>query len=247
MGLKDSTAPALPYEGSGESKKQQVKRMFDRISRSYDLVNRVLSAGMDLYWRRVAVRALSVSAGDHILDLATGTGDLALALAKKTAARVTAADISDKMIALAREKVKKGNLSRRITLVSADSAALPFAPNTFHAVTIAFGIRNFEHVERSIRNMHRVLKPRGRLVILELSTPRNWLFSKLYSAGFLGLSTLVGGVLSGHRQAYQYLWRSVQHFPEGQALVNLLKGGGFENVSWKPLTGGVCSLYVAQK
>ena len=245
--MKNDPVLTLPYEGSKDSKKDQIRHMFNRISTSYDLVNRVLSGGIDLYWRKMAVRALHKESDLCVLDVATGTGDLAIAIAKKTAAKVVAVDISNKMISIAQRKIAKKKLSGRITTMQADSEALPFAANSFHAATIAFGIRNFEHVEKSLHNLHRVLKPSGRLVILELSTPSNRCFANLYNLYSRGFLSVVGGVLSGHRQAYRYLWRSIKNFPEGQVLVDILEKAGFKNVSCQTLTGGICSLYVAKK
>ena len=245
--MENEAALTLPYKDSKDNKTKQVRCMFDRISASYDLVNRVLSGGVDLYWRKKAAQVLAQQAATHVLDLAAGTGDMAIAVAKSTKARITAADISEKMIAIAQRKIKKKGLAHRIAAVQVAPGKLPFPDGAFDAVTIAFGIRNFEHVKQTLMDLRRVLRPSGRLVVLELSTPRGRYFSWLYDVYFSRVLSFLGGLLSGHRQAYRYLHRSVKSFSQGSGLMSLLETTHFTHVQHKTLTGGICSLYVARR
>jgi demethylmenaquinone methyltransferase / 2-methoxy-6-polyprenyl-1,4-benzoquinol methylase len=202
-----------PYAAEG-SKREQVEHMFDAISPKYDLLNRVFSLGIDQGWRRKVIRLVKNETVDHLLDVATGTADLAILAARKGAARqVTGVDISEGMLAQGRLKVKDRTLSERVTLLQADSAALPFADGTFDAVTVAFGVRNFEDLERGIREMLRVLKPNGRLFVLEFSKPRKAPMKQLFRFYFHRVMPIVGRLVSQDNSAYTYLPQSVEAFP----------------------------------
>ncbi len=233
-----------PYEAEG-SKREQVERMFDSISPKYDLLNRVFSFGTDQGWRRKVMRRVMQEPVHDLLDMATGTADLALLAAKKVE-RVTGADISEGMLVHGREKVKKAGLADRITLVKADAADLPFPEASFDAVTVAFGVRNFEDLERGVRGMLRVLKPGGRLFVLEFSQPHGWMrpFFRFY---FHRVMPAIGRMISKDSAAYTYLPASVDAFPEGPAFEAILRGAGAREVCREALTGGIATLYVARK
>jgi demethylmenaquinone methyltransferase/2-methoxy-6-polyprenyl-1,4-benzoquinol methylase len=230
-----------PYSGDG-SKREQVERMFDAISPRYDLLNRLFSLGIDQGWRRKVVRMVGEEPVEHLLDVATGTADLAI-LGSLKARRVTGADISEGMLKLGREKVARRGLADRITLVQADSEALPFPDGTFDAVTVAFGVRNFEHLEQGVRDMVRVLRPGGRLFVLEFSRPRKAPFRQLFRFYFHRVMPSVGKAISRDSAAYTYLPRSVDAFPEGADFEALLQRAGLTEVRSIPLTGGIATLY----
>lgn len=234
-----------PYAPEG-SKREQVEQMFDRISPRYDLLNRVLSLGIDQCWRRRVVRHLGRDKVRHLLDVATGTGDLAI-MATRRVERVTGVDISEGMLAQGRRKVEARGLTSRITLVQADSVALPFTDDTFHAVTVAFGVRNFEELERGLSEMRRVLRPGGTLHVLEFSKPRKAPFKQLFRFYFHQVLPFVGRLISRDRAAYTYLPESVEAFPEGEDFLRILTRCGFGPVSAKALTGGVATHYTARK
>ncbi len=234
-----------PYRAEG-SKREQVEQMFDRISPKYDLLNRMLSMGTDQGWRRKVVRLLGQEPVDHLLDVATGTADLAI-MARHKAARITGADISAGMLAQGRIKVEKAGLSQQITLVQADAAELPFPDRSFDAITIAFGVRNFEDLGKGIRGMARVLKPGGRLFVLEFSKPRATPFKQLFRFYFHRIMPLIGRMLSKDKAAYTYLPESVDAFPEGEQFEAILANSGLREVRSRPLTFGVATLYSARK
>lgn len=230
-----------PYSSEG-SKREQVERMFDSISPRYDLLNRLFSLGIDQGWRRKVVRMVGEEPVDHLLDVATGTADLAI-LGSLKAKRVTGADISAGMLKLGREKVARRGMSDRITLIQADSEQLPFAEATFDAVTVAFGVRNFEHLTRGVREMVRVLRPGGRLFVLEFSKPRKAPFKQLFRFYFHRVMPGVGKALSKDSAAYTYLPKSVDAFPEGPAFEQVMREAGLTEVRSIPLTGGIATLY----
>jgi demethylmenaquinone methyltransferase/2-methoxy-6-polyprenyl-1,4-benzoquinol methylase len=234
-----------PYSEEG-SKREQVERMFDNISPKYDLLNRLFSLGIDQGWRRKVVRLLGKEPVDHLLDVATGTADLAI-MASKKAKRVTGIDISEGMLSHGREKVKARQLEKRIELKKADSAALPFAEATFNAVTVAFGVRNFEELEKGLSEMNRVLVPGGRLFVLEFSKPQRTPFRQLFRFYFHRVMPFVGRLVSRDSTAYTYLPQSVDAFPEGADFVSLLRKVGFRETSAEALTGGIATLYIARK
>lgn len=234
-----------PYSPEG-SKREQVEQMFDNISPKYDLLNRLFSLGIDQAWRRKVIRLVGNEPVDHLLDVATGTADLAILAARKSK-RVTGVDISEGMLQHGRVKVKEKGLSDRIVLQKADSIALPFAEATFDVVTVAFGVRNFEQLEKGIVEMRRVLKPNGRLFILEFSKPHRTPFRQLFRFYFHRVMPFVGRMVSKDRSAYTYLPKSVDAFPEGTDFVRLLAGTGLREAKAEPLTGGVATLYTARK
>jgi len=234
-----------PYSAEG-SKREQVERMFDSISPKYDLLNRLLSMGVDQGWRRKVVRLLGQEPVAHLLDVATGTADLAIMAASRTD-RVTGIDISEGMLAHGRVKVTKEGLTEKITLSQADSTALPFTDGVFDAVTVAFGVRNFEDLEKGLREMIRVLKPNGRLFVLEFSKPQHTPMRQLFRFYFHHVMPLIGRAVSKDSAAYTYLPKSVDAFPEGPAFLVMLKNAGARQAEARSLTGGVATLYMARK
>lgn len=234
-----------PYAEEG-SKREQVEQMFDRISPKYDLLNRMLSMGTDQGWRRKVIRGVGQEPVDQLLDVATGTADLAI-MASKVAQRITGADISAGMLEHGRVKVAKAGLSDRITLVQADAANLPFMDNTFDAITVAFGVRNFEDLPQGIRGMARVLRPGGRLFVLEFSQPQTTPFKQLFRFYFHRIMPLVGRMVSKDDAAYTYLPESVDAFPQGKEFEKILADCGLREVRSRQLTFGVATLYTARK
>jgi len=234
-----------PYSEDG-SKREQVERMFDAISPKYDLLNRLFSLGIDQGWRRKVVRLVGAEPVQHLLDVATGTADLAIMAAPK-AERVTGIDISEGMLSYGRIKVTKRQLEKKVTLQQADSTALPFADGTFDAVTVAFGVRNFEDLQRGLVEMFRVLKPNGRLFVLEFSKPQHTPMRQLFRFYFHRIMPLIGRTVSKDSEAYTYLPKSVDAFPEGDAFVRMLKEAGAMEATAQSLTGGIATLYAARK
>ncbi len=236
-----------PYD-SDESKKNQVTQMFDNIAPRYDLLNRVLSLGIDVRWRKRLVRSVVDRSKTAVLDIATGTGDVAILLGREpSVTQVVGLDISSQMLQVARGKVKQRQLSAKIDLVLGDSENLPQPDNTFDAVTVAFGVRNFEDVRRGLQECHRVLKPGGSLHVLEFSQPQATPFRQIYQAYFRYILPLVGRVTSRDPKAYTYLFESVQAFPAGKDFANVLQELGFRTTTIHPLTLGICTLYVGEK
>jgi len=236
-----------PYNAS-ESKKEQVSNMFDKIAPYYDFLNRLLSLGIDTIWRKKALSLLKDQKLDRILDVATGTGDVAIEAARQLQVdHITGIDISKEMLEIGREKIQKKNLTQKIELLSGDSENIPFTDNTFDAITVAFGVRNFENLEKGLSEMRRVLKQDGQLVILEFSRPRIFPFKQLFNAYFKYLLPLIGRLTSKDPRAYSYLYESVQKFPEGQKLLNILEKTGFKSNRCKRLSLGICSIYSSQK
>lgn len=236
-----------PYTEEG-SKREQVEHMFDAISPRYDLLNRLFSLGIDQGWRRKVIRLVKQEPVDRLLDVATGTADLAiLAGRRKAALRITGVDISEGMLQQGREKVKAARLVDRITLQRADSAALPFPDSTFDAITVAFGVRNFEDLERGLKEMLRVLRPGGRLFVLEFSKPRKAPMKQLFRFYFHRVMPLIGRMVSRDSAAYTYLPQSVDAFPEGDDFLRILTRCGGQQPKARPLTAGIATLYVARR
>lgn len=234
-----------PYADEG-SKREQVERMFDSISPKYDLLNRLCSLGTDQGWRRKVIRGVGKEPVEHLLDVATGTADLAI-MGAKTAKYVTGADISDGMLSVGHAKVEKAGLADRITLVQADAADLPFPDATFDAITVAFGVRNFEDLPRGIAGMARVLRPGGRLFVLEFSRPQRTPFKQLFRFYFHRVMPIIGRIVSKDSAAYSYLPESVDAFPQGKAFEDILRQQGLSEVRSTLLTFGVATLYTARK
>lgn len=241
----------VPFKDSELGKKQQVAAMFDKIAFRYDFLNRFLSGGIDLYWRRRAIRelkGLTAKAGMKVLDVATGTGDMAIMLTKQLpGSQVTGVDISNGMLEVGRQKIARLQLEQRIVLQTGDSEALEFPDTQFDAITVAFGVRNFEHLERGLREMLRVLKPGGRLVVLEFSQPRTPGVRQLYDLYLRLVAPNVGRMVSSSREAYQYLNDSVKAFPEGAAFISILDACGYTGARMRRLSLGICSLYIGEK
>lgn len=235
-----------PYEAQG-SKKQQVEEMFDNISERYDLLNHVLSLNIDKGWRRKVVRMVEAKRPKLILDVATGTADLAIALKKAQAEKITGIDISNGMLEVGRKKIAKKGLSQTINLEQADSENLPYPDDTFDAITVAFGVRNFENLEKGLKEMYRVLKPGGHVLVLEFSQPQNFPFKQLYNFYFKNVLPTVGKIISKDSRAYTYLPESVQAFPHGQAFMEILTRCGYKAGARIPLTFGIASIYEGLK
>ena len=236
-----------PYKDSGLGKKEQVAQMFDTISGNYDGLNRVISFGIDVEWRKKVLKIVSAKNPKTILDIATGTGDLAILMAQTDATEIIGADISEGMMEVGRKKVKEKNLENRIRLVYGDSENLPFGDNHFDAITVAFGIRNFETLEKGLAEILRVLKPGGIFVILETSVPTKFPYKQGYRFYSKYLLPMIGRLFSKDRTAYTYLSESASVFPFGEELNNILRKIGFIEVKNMPQTFGVATIYSASK
>jgi len=221
--------------------------MFDNISHRYDFLNRFLSMGIDVQWRKKTVKLVKRHKPSVILDIATGTADLAIALRRTGAKEIVGVDISEGMLAVGREKVKKKNLSGLIRLQYGDSEKLPFADETFDVVTVAFGVRNFEHPEAGLREIRRVLKPGGALYVLEFSKPEKFPVKQLYHFYFRNILPVWGRMISKDQAAYTYLPNSVDAFPYGQRFLDLMERAGFGKTVQKPLSFGISTIYSGQK
>ncbi|MCK6692772.1 MAG: bifunctional demethylmenaquinone methyltransferase/2-methoxy-6-polyprenyl-1,4-benzoquinol methylase UbiE [Thermoanaerobaculia bacterium] len=236
-----------PYS-TDESKKAQVERMFDKIAPRYDLLNRVLSLGIDVWWRKHALGYLKPSQPRDILDVATGTADVAILAAKiLKPKRIVGIDIANQMLDIGRQKIRSEGLETVIELKTGDSEQLEFPEASFDAVTVAFGVRNFENLERGLAEMLRVLRPGGHAVILEFSRPNIFPFKQLYNTYFRYVLPLIGRLTSRDMRAYTYLFESVQAFPEGDQFLNILSKTGYQNPRCERLTLGICSIYHAVK
>lgn len=238
-------AEVKPYSAEG-SKKEQVAEMFDNISKRYDFLNHLLSLNIDKGWRTKVVNLVKKEKPSNILDVATGTADLAIALGKAINVDVTGLDISAGMLEVGKQKVAKQNLTH-VKLVLGDGENLPFEKETFDAVTVAFGVRNFENLEKGIRDIYRVIKPGGQLVVLEFSEPSNKGFKALYTFYFKNILPNIGKLVSKDSRAYTYLPESVAAFPHGEAFTTILKNCGFRNCTASPVTFGIASIYVGKK
>ena len=236
-----------PYKNSDLGKKEQVTQMFDTISKNYDGLNRVISFGIDIKWRRKVVEILKKEQPQSILDIATGTGDLAIALVKTGAEKIVGLDISPGMLAVGKEKVSDKKLDSTIQMVVGDSEKLTFADNSFDAVTVSFGVRNFETLNTGMAEILRVLKPKGTLVVLETSVPTKTPYKQGYNFYTKNILPLIGKLFSKDDSAYGYLSESASVFPHGENFNNILREIGFIDVTNKPQTFGVASIYVAKK
>ena len=236
-----------PYKNSDLGKKEQVTKMFDTISGDYDGLNRVISFGIDIKWRKKVVKIVKENNPDTILDIATGTGDLAINLAETNATKITGLDISSGMLEIGKAKIKNKALDSKIEMILADSENMPFEDNTFDAITVAFGIRNFESLENGLKEIYRVLKPNGTFVILETSMPTKAPYLQGYKFYTKNILPLIGKLFSKDRSAYKYLSESASAFPYGETLNNILRTIGFINVEDFPQTLGVATIYKSSK
>ena len=237
-----------PYKNSTLNKKEQVEKMFDTISENYDGLNRVISFGTDIKWRKKVLATIIEHQPESILDIATGTGDLAIKFAEKTSARkIIGLDLSEGMLSIARKKVVDTALKDTIEFIKGDSEALPFKDNMFDAITVSFGIRNFENLEKGLSEILRVLKPNGLFIILETSIPTNFIFKQGYKIHSKIVLPIIGKLFSKDKAAYNYLSESASVFPYGEKLNNILRKIGFINVINNPQTFGVATIYTATK
>lgn len=236
-----------PY-GNDRPKGAQVEEMFDNIAPAYDFMNRAMTLGIDRSWRRKVVKTAAAASPRAILDVATGTGDLAiqLALAIPTA-NVTGIDLSEGMLSVGRRKVEEAGLSTRVTLLQGNCLKLPFPDGSFDVVTAAFGVRNFEHLDLGYAEMARVLRPGGTLIILELSVPSSPIVRPFYKLYTRGVIPLLGRLVSSDSRAYSYLPESIAAMPRGGKMLDLMEGAGFTDCALRPLTLGVSSIYTGRK
>ncbi|MDB4134186.1 bifunctional demethylmenaquinone methyltransferase/2-methoxy-6-polyprenyl-1,4-benzoquinol methylase UbiE [Flavobacteriaceae bacterium] len=237
----------IPYQNSTLSKKGQVEKMFDNISKEYDILNRVISFGIDISWRKKIVKILKSKNPSTILDVATGTGDLAIELVKTNAKKIIGLDISKGMLDVGINKINHKNLNNTIEMVIGDSENLKYDDNFFDAVTVSFGVRNFESLDSGLREIYRVLKTNGSLVILETSNPTKFPFKQFYTVYSKFILPTIGKIFSKDKLAYNYLSESSAEFPYGEKFNNILKKIGFTNVVDIPQTFGVATIYVASK
>ncbi len=236
-----------PYKNSNLSKKEQIAQMFDTISENYDRLNRVISFGIDIKWRKKVLQIVTQSNPKTILDIATGTGDLAILMAQTKAPKIIGLDISAGMLEVGRKKIQYKNLSNTIEMVLADSEEMPFEDSYFDAITVAFGVRNFENLEKGLAEILRVLKPNGVFVILETSVPDKTPYKQGYTFYSKNILPLIGKLFSKDNVAYGYLSESAAAFPYGEALNNILRKIGFIEVKAMPQTFGVATIYSATK
>lgn len=236
-----------PYGEDKGAKKEQVANMFNNIAGHYDFLNHFLSVGIDKLWRRKVVAMLKAVKPKHILDVATGTGDLAIAALGANPEKVTGIDISEGMLEKGREKLVKRKLDQRVELLYGDSESIQFPDETFDAITVAFGVRNYQNLEKGLAEMNRVLKQGAPLIVLEFSKPKNWFFKQLYYFYFCNVLPFIGKLISKDPRAYTYLPESVRAFPDGEVFAGKLREVGFKNVTCTPLTFGISTIYRAEK
>lgn len=237
----------LPYKNNTKGKKEQVASMFDSISKRYDLLNHLLSLGIDIIWRKKAIQLLKPENPKIILDIATGTGDFAIEALVLKPNKVIGVDISEGMLKVGREKIKQKGLDDKIELQLGDSEKLLFQDNKFDAVIVSFGVRNFENLEKGLADMFRVLKPGGTTVIVEFSKPQRFPLKQIFNIYFKSILPIIGKVISKDQVAYTYLPESVQQFPDGQNFLDILEKVGFKNTQCKTLTFGISSIYTGKK
>jgi demethylmenaquinone methyltransferase / 2-methoxy-6-polyprenyl-1,4-benzoquinol methylase len=236
-----------PFSQQG-GKKEQVSEMFDKIAGRYDFMNRFLSAGIDVSWRIKAIKQFKSDKPQHILDVATGTGDMAIRAFKMLQPqKITGIDISAKMLEVGRQKVEKEALTGKIELLQGDSETINFADNTFDAVMVAFGVRNFEHLELGMSEILRVMKPGAKLVVLEFSKPRIPGVRTLYNFYMGVIAPQIATIFSKNKRAYQYLNESAKAFPDRKDFIAVLNKTGFKETFFKPLTLGICCIYCGKK
>ena len=237
----------VPYKKEDKSKKEQVATMFNNISHRYDFLNHTLSMGIDILWRQKAIRLLKPFKPATVLDIATGTGDFALEAMKLRPQQVVGVDIAEGMLAVGRQKIARKGLSERIKLMYGDSEDLGFDDNKFDVVTVAFGVRNFENLRQGLREMYRVTRKGGHVMIIEFSRPAKFPVKQLYNFYFKAILPKIGKLVSQDNAAYRYLPESVAAFPDGQDFIEILTETGYKEAKWIPLTFGICSIYWARK
>jgi demethylmenaquinone methyltransferase / 2-methoxy-6-polyprenyl-1,4-benzoquinol methylase len=237
----------IPYKDSNLGKKEQVTQMFDTISDKYDGLNRVISFGIDIKWRKKVLQLVSAKNPETILDIATGTGDLAILMAKTSAKKIVGLDLSSGMLEVGKVKINDKNLSDKIEMVLGDSENIPYPNDSFDAITVSFGIRNFETLEKGLAEIRRVLKPKGIFVILETSVPTKFPYKQGYGFYTKNILPLIGKLFSSDNVAYTYLSESASVFPHGEMLNNILRKIGFIDVVAMPQTFGVATIYKASK
>lgn len=237
-----------PFKNSTENKKKQVENMFDKIAFRYDFLNRFLSAGIDVSWRKKAIKQLILLQPKKILDVATGTGDFALIGYKMLKPeKIIGIDISDGMLEIGRKKILKAGLQQHIELLNGDSEAILFGDNSFDAVTVAFGVRNFENLEKGLSEIKRVLRPGGKLIVLECTKPSMPVVKQLYHFYMNYITPKIGKIIAKNNDAYQYLNDSVLRFPEKENFIHILNQSEYRNAFYKTLTLGICTIYCAEK
>jgi demethylmenaquinone methyltransferase/2-methoxy-6-polyprenyl-1,4-benzoquinol methylase len=241
------TSKVTPYKDSELSKKQQVADMFDKVSGNYDFLNRVMTFGIDIKWRKKVVRIVGEKNPESILDIATGTGDFAIMLATLKPKKIVGLDLSKGMLDVGIKKVKDKKLDGLIEMVLGDSENLPFQDNSFDAVTVGFGVRNFENLDKGLQEILRVLKPNGIFVVLETSQPESFPSKQLFNFYSKYIIPTIGKIFSKDKRAYSYLPKSAAAFPYGKKFNNILEKNGFNNATNKPLTFGAASIYTAIK
>lgn len=237
-----------PYKNENATKKEQVATMFNNISKTYDFLNHFMSLGIDIIWRKKAIGELQKDNPQFILDVATGTGDFAFESLKiLNPTKIVGVDISQGMLDIAKEKIAKRGLSDKFEVKLGDSEGLLFEDNSFDAVTVAYGVRNFENLEQGISDMLRVLKPGGKVVILEFSKPKEFPIKQLYNFYFQSITPTIGKIFSKDNSAYKYLPESVAAFPDGENFISLMKRVGYKNTKNRALAFGICSIYTGTK
>ena len=237
----------VPYKDQSKSKKEQVANMFNTISPQYDFLNHLLSGGIDIIWRKKAIKLLQNKGIKTMLDIATGTGDFAIEALKINPEKIVGVDISEGMLSFGQEKIKKMGLEKKIQLQKGDSEKLPFSDNSFDAVIVSFGVRNFENLQKGLSDMFRVTKPGGYCLILEFSNPRKFPMKQLYTFYSKYCLPFLGKIISKDPSAYTYLPESVKAFPDGPEFIQIFKSVGYSETNWIPMTGGICSIYIGQK
>ena len=238
----------VPFKDSADSKKKQVENMFDKIAYRYDFLNRFLSAGIDVGWRKKAIKELVSLHPKQILDVATGTGDFAITSYEiLKPEKITGIDISEGMLEIGRKKIIKTGLQNQIELLNGDSEAILFDDNSFDAVTVAFGVRNFENLEKGLSEIKRVLRPGGKLIVLEFTRPSMPVIKQLYGFYMKFITPKIGKIIAKNNDAYQYLNDSVFQFPEKENFIHILNQSAYRNAFYKTLTLGICTIYCAEK
>ena len=237
----------VPYKAEKSGKKEQISKMFNNISHRYDFLNHFLSLGIDKLWRKKAIQYLKPLNPQDILDVATGTGDFAIQAMVLNPRKITGIDISEGMLEVGRKKIEKLKLTHKIALGAGDSENLQFPEATFDAITVGFGVRNFEDLEKGLSELLRVLKPGAMLVVLEFSRPKRFPMRQVYNFYFKNILPGLGRLISSDKSAYTYLPESVEAFPDGTDFENILKRVGFKETACKPLTFGISSIYTARK